>query len=292
MNRSALALLAGLGICVAAGTAGATVFQIDEFTVTENGQTYWMDSFGDGAPPADGDGTVDQNLYKRVYLTQPQPALPGPEAGGKLALDTAQGFLNIGTVTPVPNLVQRARVNAFTSPTAPQDGKLTSADAIVVSALYDLAEPQQNSEYYGIRLTDWAMDGAGEGLRLAVRKNLSGIWEVDFSQAQIGVQWNTIQSWTLSDILGIGDYEQIALSLFNDPLIDGDAFTAQFTLLDLDGPASDLTFTSVGQGLMFQVSDWLRPDFVVGVRVPVPAVLPLLTIGLIGMRLRYRRPAA
>lgn len=294
MKRNITGISAGLALCLVAGTAGATVFQIDEFSVTENGRTYWLDTFGDGAAPLDrsvqNPAIVDQNPDDRAYLTSLLPGLPGPEAGGKLALDTAQGNLNIGVVTPVPNRIQRARVNSLTNPALA--GALTASDAIVVSALYDLIEPQQNTEYYGIRLTDWVGDVYGEALRLAVRKNLAGEWQVVFSQAQIGVQWDTIQSLTLSDITGIGDYEQIALSLFNDPAIDGDAFSAEFTLIDLDSLLPGLSFAFANQGLMFQVSDWLRPEFLAGVRVPAPAVLSLLLLGLAGMRLARRTPAA
>lgn len=70
-----------MGLCTLAGTASATFFYIDEFTVTENGQTYWQDTFSDEVPPANQTtAVVDVNLYDRAYLTQPQPLLPGPEA--------------------------------------------------------------------------------------------------------------------------------------------------------------------------------------------------------------------
>lgn len=79
MKSTGMVVLAGLGPCVAAGTAGATVFQIDGFSVTENGQTYWLDDFSDGAAPlargVQDPASVDQNLYSRAYLTSP---LPGP----------------------------------------------------------------------------------------------------------------------------------------------------------------------------------------------------------------------
>lgn len=52
MSKSALALF-GATLLAMAGSANASVFYIDQFTVTENGQTYWNDTFSDGAPPMD-----------------------------------------------------------------------------------------------------------------------------------------------------------------------------------------------------------------------------------------------
>lgn len=136
MKSTGMVVLAGLGPCVVAGTAGATVFQIDGFSVTENGQTYWLDDFSDGAAPlacgVQDPASVDQHLYNRAYLTSPLPGLLGPQAGGKLALDTARGNLNIGAVTPVLNLIQRPRANLFTN--SALAGALTASDAIVVFA--------------------------------------------------------------------------------------------------------------------------------------------------------------
>ena len=55
-----------LGLGTTAGPASAAVFSIDEFTVTENGQTYWRDTVSDGAPPVNqtlqNPTVVDVNL--------------------------------------------------------------------------------------------------------------------------------------------------------------------------------------------------------------------------------------
>jgi len=40
-KKGSFAFFTAMALCAAAGTASATVFYIDEFTVTENGQTYW-----------------------------------------------------------------------------------------------------------------------------------------------------------------------------------------------------------------------------------------------------------
>ena len=289
MIRSTLSWAHGvLFLFALSGLANATVFYIDEFSVIENNQTYWLDTFSDNSAPADHSmeavAPVDVNQYDRWYLTRPFPQLPGTEADGKLELNTDDGFLNIGTVNPVANRVQRARVGANLDSSFAS--ALTATDSINVTALYDLIEPEQLGELYSIRLTDWVSSTAGEGLELAVRNTLADQWVVEFRQADIGNEWIVLESW---DLLGIGnilDYEQISLSLYNDPSAGGDQFSAMFSLLDADGLLMNESFSSSVNGLMFQVSDWLRPEFTVRARVeqvPEPSTILLLALGLPGI---------
>lgn len=291
MRHSKLAAwMTGICLFLAAETSGASIFFIDEFTVTENDTIYWKDTFSDGSAPADRSvedpAPVDVNPYGRAYLTRPLPGLPGPESRGKLELDTSKGHLNLGTVNPVMNRIQRARVSSSTNPAV--KAALTATDRIKVDALFDLAQPEPYS-LYGIRLTDWVSGSANEAIELAVRNTPDTGWVISLRQAEIGVQWHDLESWDLAAIPDILDFEQITLSLFNDPATGGSAFTAQFTLFDRDGGLPDQTFTSTATGLMFQQSGWLRPEFTARERyVPEPAVLMLIGIGLAAIGLARR----
>ena len=99
--------------------------------------------------------------------------------------------------------------------------------------------------------------------------------------------FDIIDSVLLSDIAGIDDYDQIALTLTkgsnNDNLI-----SAAFELIDLDG--TDLLVSLDGTADIFDGERWTRAAFFAFAPVPLPATLLLLGAGLAGIGYQRRRP--
>jgi hypothetical protein len=92
-KRLTKAVLIGM-LLAAPQLVDASVFFIDSFTVTKNGNTFFEDSFSDGSPPKhrslENPAPVDINPTNRAYGTHPEE-LAGPEIGGLLQIDTFAG---------------------------------------------------------------------------------------------------------------------------------------------------------------------------------------------------------
>ena len=277
-----------------ASTAQATTFYIDNFEITQDNQTIFNDSFEDGTTPSTGYSPPGGNDLP--YFTRPSP-LPGPEASGKLELDTADGDLRFSSVGGVPILIQQGRV------ITPQDANgLTSSVDFSTTGVFDLIEPTlPGQEFYGIRLTDFAgnNDDPNDNTQLRVHVSPSGDWRVWFVEA-VGDAFVTLGAVVLNDqllvannIIGsLTDYDQIALTLTHEiPAGAGSSqsVTASFTLLDLtSGGLANLAVDVGGAATLFDGEDWTRAGFLAVQRVPVPPTFALLGLGIAGFVWRRR----
>ena len=283
--------LVGLAGVFFAATTNATTFYIDQFQITRDQdnkpgtiQPWFVDNFDDGIAPPSSEGTFP-NGTTGSYLTVPDP-MPGPEENGKLRLDTAQGFARFGSVSGDPILIQRARLATNTSNEVGDLYRgLKDTQVFEVTGTFDLIEPTIDLEYYGVRLTDFSGPSPNDNVELRVIRTASGEWEVQFVKADfdLGV-FNIIDSVLLSDITGVGDYEQIALTLTkssgNDKLI-----SAAFELIDLGG-ANSLQISLDGTAGIFDGERWTQAAFfaIVPRTVPIPATLFLMGLGMLGFR--------
>lgn len=299
-----MAYMLGVGVLCAAMSAQATVFQMESFEVLENGNTYWLDEFDDGSPPAhitlQNPAVVDVNLYDRAYLIVGGGQLPGPEAGGKLLIDTDQGVVRDSVVNPgVKVKAQRARVSSPTDASIP--AALTINDAIQVTGIFDLDAPDFG-ESYRVRLTDWDAIEQNESLEAGVfRRNSDGEVVALLRRGEGGAGFTVLQAAVLSLLplpIDLIDYEQIALFVTNDPNapdidpqlgLGGAVFGGGFALIDSDNAANNRRFVSSVTSTLFNDRPWVRPAFAAFKVVPVPATLVLMLAGVVGMGLWRRR---
>lgn len=228
--RAAGALLTITTIALAASSAAATVFQIDEFSVELNGQLMFQDTFSDGTPPPNGPqfniGNPAPNL-NNIYNT----AGTIVESGGKVLLDAVNNGEPNLNVQNLDGKIIRARLQTPTDP-----GLLRSMngnDTFKVSAVYDLAIPTLRTEDYRIRLTD---RGGAEGnnnspdsLDLRVERRLSdGQVMVRFVRANYVTDQNEVVAQIGLNLAGSPD--QIRLNMAKlDP--NTHAITASFSYL-------------------------------------------------------------
>lgn len=282
--------LVGLAGVFFAATTSATTFYIDQFQIMRDQagdpgtlQPWFVDNFDDGIVPPSSNGTFP-NGTTGSYLTLPDP-MPGPEQNGKLRLDTAQGFARFGYVSGDPILIQRARLATNMSDEVGDLYRgLKDAQVFEVRGTFDLIEPTVNLENYGVRLTDFSGTSPNDNVELRVIRTVSGEWEVQFVEADfdLGV-FNIIDSVSLSGITGVGDYDQIALTLTKSRN-DDKLISAAFELIDLGG-LNSYQASLDGTADIFDGERWTQAAFfaIVPRTVPIPATLFLMGLGMVGV---------
>lgn len=277
--------------------ASASTFYIDEFNITKNGNAWFQDVFEDGSPPPTlvNEITSASRATTTFYETLPGN-LPGPETGGKLAIDTANGYSTTSAVTGDPILIQRARLATNTSSAVEfRDNGLKSHHTFSVTGVFDLAFPELQREQYGIRLVDFKSGrDANDNVQLIVNRDLSNNWNLIFREADFENDNFIVAGQFDLSAFATDGFEQIALTL-TKAVETSFEITASFELRDLDDETNNQMFSLGGDSnpTIFDGESWTRAEFFAVRPVPVPAALPLFgaALGLLSLVGWQRRQA-
>ncbi len=248
----------------------AYTFVLDNFEVTRGGAAFFSDSFSDGVAPPSA-----PNFAGGTPATYSVTGTVGPEAGGKLTMDSSGGVPN---PSGFPNYAQTALLNTNTSTLAADASKgLKSGFTFSVFGLFDLASPGPISEAYGIRLTDKTSVSDGtDTFTLGVRREADNNLYVSFRQVNI----SAVTSATLEKIALDTAHAQILLMLERPDALSN-AIHASFAYVDGGVVGSHTAFTTTPT--IFNTLNFTRAGFDAVTPVPLPAAVWLLGSGLVGL---------
>ena len=266
-NKILCLSLTVIGLLTATSQATATVFSIDNFSIsrTRAGTTTTI---------------FEDNFNNNIAPTTPPYFINGAvgtESAGRYRFDTATGGIfpaasGLGDV--------RATSARFNPVTSIETTNLRSTDIFTVTGVFDLIVPENIREGYGIRLNDAgissATSNANDRLDLLVRRTIDNVLSIQFRDADSSQFVVTLINEALLDT----NHDQIVLQLSKlDAAIN--AITARFAYVD--GGVVGAFTTFAGSGTLFDGENFTRAEFRATTPVPIPPTIFLSMLGLAAM---------
>ena len=248
------ALQAGSSSAAARRIWPTTEFEIDNFKITRSGttSTFFEDSFDPGLLPT-GTSTATYNV-----------AFTEAVVGGRTV-----GVLTDESGNPQPGEFDPFRQNLITLQTNNSDDPANATQGLkkghdfTVEARFNLAEPDDLRERYGIRLSD----GDNDVIELVVRKAPNGAFRVDLRQRNPDTDQFELVDRRVLDLGGNGEitFNQITLRLVH--AAGSDAVSVAYDLHgvnNLSGAAETRSFQLEDNavGHLFSDETWTRAQIV------------------------------
>ena len=272
-----------------ATTSYAIMAYIDQFTITRDGTTVLNDTFTDGVPPPSGPAGADT-----YFLSQ---GTPGPESGGLLELNTANGSFSANAIeTPRVVVVVTRLTCIIDCPVG--SSKLGNTNLLKETGLFSFTIPTgPQFQAYGIRFSDNVADRTGHGqlVQLFVRFNdTDGKPEIayvlqDFEHniiTPLGAPVDLLASLkSLSELQNPVVPDQILFTLSQS--VAGGSFCGSYEFFE-----NNLDTGHGGAfncGTLFNGVDYVRGQFFAAQGVPEPETWLLMGVGVLGLVLVARR---
>ena len=242
---------------------------VDQLKITKGGSVVFEDNFNDGTPPpslSNDAGTP----FATSYGVQGSIV----EAGGRAILDYATGVPSDFFGTPDPGVFNGFNLLSNVNPSDPVNGLKLATD-FAVEARFDLSIPDDNREYYGIRLADRQIGGGGnppdqlgdDVVDLLVRRDTAGV--VTVTLREIDFVTETVTNLETIPLTPPPGADQITLRLTHV----ANAQTVQASFDYLSGGVVVGTQSFAGSATIFTNEIWTRAQIVASAPEQATSVL-------------------
>ena len=275
--RKSLVLIA-TSFAFACAQAAPVVVDIDQFSLVKNGNSFFVDPFGDGVPPPSAPN-FPNGAPASYFVGGTIPA--GAETNGLLRLNSSNGAI----VVNAGGFVNHSLASILQTDVNPANlvNGLKIDDTFSMTGVFSLV-PNTGPLYsgYGIGFND----GGGGNVRRN-EWNLQLQYSETLAQNIIRFAWqdfdaNIINNLAVIPVSAPLGSDQVSFTLAR-PSLDTFDLVASFAYLDNGVVVGGQTFPQVGT--VFQDRNWVRGLFFAASReqtVPEPASLLLVLLGLLG----------